>query len=202
MSWKDWPSWLKGGIVGLAIGIIILLLSSYSTRNFSQSIFLLVVLIISGIIIGFFHNRIKLRSYKAIYLFYIVSFILIMLLFIFAPGEDWETFNYQTFLFLAFPIVSLIFSGIFWIFDKKQFKSNFMVYLSFYLSTFAILVIMSSYYFPIMATIEDDFKGEAMLLAGLMIILSYFVWGLSLIFLIIGWMIEKRKSKKQLIQTK
>jgi MFS family permease len=197
MSWKDWPSWLKGGIVGLAIGIIILLLSSYSTRNFSQSIFLLVVLIISGIIIGFFHNRIKLRSYKAIYLFYIVSFILIMLLFIFAPGEDWETFNYQTFLFLAFPIVSLIFSGIFWIFDKKQFKSNFMVYLSFYLSTFAILVIMIMLLFSIMAT-----EGEAMLLAGLMIILSYFVWGLSLIFLIIGWMIEKRKSKKQLIQTK
>ncbi len=197
MSWSNWPRWLKGGIVGLAIGIIILLLSSYSTRNFSQSIFLLVVLIISGIIIGFFHNRIKLRSYKAIYLFYIVSFILIMLLFIFAPGEDWETFNYQTFLFLAFPIVSLIFSGIFWIFDKKQFKSNFMVYLSFYLSTFAILVIMIMLLFSIMAT-----EGEAMLLAGLMIILSYFVWGLSLIFLIIGWMIEKRKSKKQLIQTK
>ncbi len=134
----------------------------------------------------------KLRSYKALYLFYIVSFILIMSLFIFVPGEDWETFNYQTFLFLAFPIVSLIFSWIFWIFDKKQFELNFMVYLSFYLSTFAILVIIIMLLFSIMAT-----EGEAMLLASLMISLSYFVWGLSLIFLIIGWMIGKIKAKKQ-----
>jgi len=192
-------AWLKGGLFVLVIAVVILFFYSdylFFSSDYNLNVFLSIislgVLIISGIIIGFLHDRIKLKSYKAIYLFYLISFILIILFLLnFMPWGDWEIFNFQTFLFLAFPIISLIFSGIFWIFEKKQFESNFMVYSSFYLSVFAIFVII------IISLLSITAEGESLLAAYVMILFSYFLWGLSFIFLIIGFIITKLKSKNK-----
>ena len=197
-------AWLKGGLFAFAIAAVILFFYSdylFFDPEYDLNIFLLIislaVLIMSGVIIEFLHYKMKLKSYKSIYFFYLISFILIALFFFIFLFKDpnlseigLEDFDFHAVLFLTFPLISLIFSGIFWIFDKKQLESNFMVYLSVYLSAFAIFVIM------IISLLAMTAEGESSMAASIMIFLSYSVWGLSFIFLIIGLVIEKMKTKR------
>lgn len=65
MGWKEWPAWLKGGIIGLILGIIFFLLSIFlfanPSKGFQLNYFYVLVysplFIIPGLLIGLVINR-------------------------------------------------------------------------------------------------------------------------------------------------
>ncbi|MDP3026416.1 MAG: hypothetical protein Q8N63_01820 [Nanoarchaeota archaeon] len=72
MSWKNWPSWLKGGVIGILIFVIhfamnlTLELTFYGIEKMPSPlfyIFLFLIYFIIGVVIGFIIGKIK-SKYK------------------------------------------------------------------------------------------------------------------------------------------
>ena len=88
MGWKNWPSWLKGGIIGGVIGIIALLaipLRSLSGDNADMLIIVAGPFVFLGLpsmfIIGTIsHGNIEAGIYLAPLVYFIVGAIILMIL--------------------------------------------------------------------------------------------------------------------------
>lgn len=77
MGWKDWPYWLKGGIIGGGIGFVLSLLSSFSIiirglvfggwpdiELIWFDLLLILSTFIVGAVIGWIYGKIKSKTKK------------------------------------------------------------------------------------------------------------------------------------------
>ncbi len=200
-------AWLKGALAGLIISIIVIVYNviSYAgskyglpSSAYTELPILSIILIFTGILLGFFHSKLKLNNYKLLYLFYFVSFtwlaIFVMLWYIRIGFEDFL-------FFIIFPFASLILGTIYFRFERKKIQIGLFGYLSVYISVISILtlIIISVLLVPEIVRGGLEAGGEGLLVVYLTLLFSTGGLILSLVLSFIDWIVGK--NKQQPIQT-